>query len=162
MAKFSATVKTWGDKVLKEFEDIRRVVILELFVSVILDTPVDSGRSRGNWQVSIGSSESGIVDISGTSYDGESKSGKEWQSPRGPVSIKKRIEVEKVALEGKIGVDQAVYLTNNLPYTYKLEYGGYNGPTGKVTGDGFSRKSPEGMVRRNFIRVSQNLKRKHG
>ena len=43
--------------------------------------------------------------------------------------------------------DSVVYLTNNLPYAARIEYDGWS-----------HTKAPEGMVRKNVIRITQNLK----
>jgi hypothetical protein len=45
--------------------------------------------------------------------------------------------------------EDTIYMTNNLPYAERIEFAGY------------SAKSPEGMVRRNVVRVA-NLLRARG
>lgn len=129
--RFSAGVKRWTNKVRGEVENFRKQVTIELFSSVILDTPVLTGRLRGNWQISSGSPSSGTVEIT---------------DPNGGKAIRK---VEELASGLPEGRDQAVYLTNNLPYAYRIEYDGWS-----------HTKAPEGMVRKNFIRISDNLKSK--
>ena len=117
---------------MADFERLRRAVIIELFSSTILDTPVDQGRLRGNWQ------------IASTIVKGELL----ITDPRGNATI---ANVEQFVKRGEVGKDQAVFLTNNLPYAHRIEYDGWS-----------HTKAPQGMVRKNFIRVSQNLKRQHG
>jgi hypothetical protein len=46
-----------------------------------------------------------------------------------------------------LGKDVEVYMTNSLPYAYKIEYLGHS----KI-------KAPDGMVRKNFTRITQLLK----
>ena len=45
--------------------------------------------------------------------------------------------------------EQTIYISNNLPYITKLEYGGYpknpKGGSGKTV-NGYSKQAPEGMV----------------
>ncbi len=149
MGKFAAGVDKWGEKALREFEELRKAVIFELFVSVILDTPVDSGRLRGNWQVSVESFSGGELTFTKTDPGQESKSSAEIKSPRGPVTLDRVKAVESVSLRGRVDSDKTVFLTNNLPYAYRIEYDGWS-----------HTKAPKGMVRKNFIRVSNNLKRK--
>jgi len=151
MSSFAVDVNKWAGKALKDFDRLRRAVIFELFSSVILDTPVLEGRLRGNWQVSSSGAPSGTVEFVKTSTGAESKSSKEIKNPRGPVSISGVKAVERLALEGKPTVDQAVYMSNNLPYAYTIEYDGWS-----------HTKAPEGMVIKNFIRISQNLKKFNG
>lgn len=129
MGKFAADVSKWADKALVEFNELRKAVILELFSSVILDTPVLSGRLRGNWQVA------------STILKGELK----VTDPDGRETI---IKVQDHLDGEKLTRDNVTYLTNNLPYAYRIEYDGWS-----------HTKAPEGMVRKNFIRVSNNLKR---
>lgn len=133
MGNFSADITNWTKKAEKDFERLRRAIVIELFSSVILDTPVAEGRLRGNWQISASSPTSGVVEVLDTN------GGKTIANVQGLVQ------------QGKLNKDQAVFLTNNLPYAYAIEY------------DGASHtKAPQGMVRKNFIRVSQNLKTRFG
>lgn len=46
-------------------------------------------------------------------------------------------------------MDETIILCNNLPYAYRIEYEGYS-----------REKSPQGMVRRNAIRINSLLKRR--
>ena len=109
-------------------------VALELYGSVIKDTPADTGRARGNWQCSIGSPKSGVL-------SGDSESETETPAPNGdgPKTAAAIQEVRNVAL--KLLPDQTIFLTNNLPYIRRLEY------------DGWSSQSPAGMVRKNVARI---------
>lgn len=102
-----------------------RAIALELFGSVIKDTPVDTGRARGNWQTTIGSPASGQTDRKG----------------EGPALA----EVSQQA--ASFGAGKVIYLTNNLPYIYRLEYLGW------------SQQSPDGMARKNVARI-QSIVRK--
>jgi hypothetical protein len=127
---FSVDVSKWAEKAQVEIEELRKAVIIELFSSVILDTPVDTGRLRGNWQIMANNPAKGELEVT---------------DPEGRTTIKK---VEDFAKGGELGQDQVVILTNNLPYAYRIEYDGWS-----------HTKAPEGMVRKNFIRVSKNLKK---
>ena len=126
---FEAGVRAWTSKAAGQFEKLRRAVIIELFSSVILDTPVDTGRLRGNWVISNGAPDSGTVEI---------------LDPSGSVSI---ASVSALAAGLPAGKDTKTFLTNSLPYAYEIEY------------EGASRKAPSGMVRKNMLRISANLKR---
>lgn len=101
-----------------------RAATIGVFSSVIKMTPVDTGRARGNWQCTIG----------------QPATTKNWQSDAEMAMI--------ATVPNHAGMK--VYLTNNLPYIQKLEYGGYGtgeGATIKTTRDGFSVQAPYGMVR---------------
>lgn len=144
MADFAIQVSKWGHKALNDFERIRRRAIVALFSSVILGSPVDTGRMRGNWQISSRVPASGTVDVVDQS---------------GKATIRK---VEDFVKQGLLDKDQVTYLTNNLPYSYSIEFGGYSGPTEKVRGDGFLKQAPKGMVRENTLRISNLLKNRYG
>lgn len=95
---FSADIAAFADKAGQSLDWTVRSVTLELFTSVIEDTPVDTGRARGNWQTNVGSYPDNEVDRSEQSAMGELYS--------------------NVGGYGKI-----TYMVNNLPYIGKLEYG---------------------------------------
>lgn len=133
---FEGDIIKFSNKKIAKADRIRRGVILKLFTSVILDTPVDTGLLRGNWQTSIGKPKDGVNTT--------------------PDKYGRRLSVISNNL-GKFGDD--VHMTNNLPYAKVAEYGEWNGPSGKVTSSGFSRKSPAGMMRKNAKRFQKILKR---
>lgn len=84
---------------------------VELFKSIILDTPVDTGLARGNWQTTTGSPASGSL---------------ERTDPSGAQAI-----AEAIANMGT--AQDTTYLTNNLPYIEALEYGhSQQAPNGMV------------------------------
>ena len=49
----SGGIHRFGQRVIVQNEQMRRAIIIELFGSVIKDTPVDTGRARANWQTEI-------------------------------------------------------------------------------------------------------------
>ena len=100
---FSQQIAAFGPKAAARVDNVRRGVVMKLFSAVILDTPVDTGRARGNWQVS---AEQPIT----TPTDREDQSG------RAPIA-----EVEQAA-KASTG-DVPLFLSNNLPYIQKLEEG---------------------------------------
>lgn len=125
---FSAQLSSWVDRSIQDMEELHQAIIIELFSSVIEDTPVLTGRLRGNWILSNNNPASGTVDIT---------------DPSGSKTTRKVVDF--VSKLGQKNFD--IFLTNNLPYCYRIEY------------DGWSGKAPEGMVRKNFIRVLNNLQR---
>ena len=129
---FVESVKLWTNKTDDNIEKIRRAIVLSLFKSVILDTPVLEGRLRGDWQITSNDPASGEANII---------------DPDGNKSIQNVSKFVKRMPKG----EQDIYLTNNLPYAYKIEYGGHS-----------SIKAPEGMVRKNIVRISENIRRQYG
>lgn len=119
---FSGSVYTHTLKTQQGFDRFRRAVILSLFKSVILDTPVDTGRLRGNWQTSVGEPKTDSVDVAGKAS--------------GTVAI-------AAILPNLGGLWDTVYLSNNLPYAFGIEFEGKS-----------KQKAPRGMVRRNVLRIN--------
>jgi hypothetical protein len=118
---FSDDVQGFAAKAGKSVDETMRAIALELFSSTIKDTPVDTGRARGNWQTTIGAPATGEVDRLG---EGE--------------AVK---EVSATVADFSGG--KVIYLSNNLPYIYRLEY------------DGWSDQAPGGMLRKNVARIQQ-------
>jgi hypothetical protein len=144
METFSLKINEFVESSLQEIEETHGSIILELFTGVILDTPVLEGRLRANWIMTESSPAGGTVDSVGTNYESESKNKEE--GVRGKLTSAKFNEVSNHINKLDLRKDFKVYLTNNLPYAYRIEYYGYSG------------KAPEGMVRKNFERIIQNLK----
>ena len=98
---FASDMEAYAKKAGASLEETTRAVALELFGSIIKDTPVDTGRARGNWQTSIGAPASGEVD-----------------------RIGEREAISELGSEtGKFVGGQVIFLTNNLPYIQRLELG---------------------------------------
>lgn len=159
--KFSRDVRRFVKKTKGNIDLQVRAITLELFRSIILATPVDTGRARGNWQTSVGSPKTGIV---------------ARLDPTGQAALG-----EVVANLG--GAGTVTWLANNLPYIAVLEYGEYPNPPklgtyvpkdrrkkARADGDvtqayeirsagGYSKQAPYGMVRVNFARVSEIVRR---
>lgn len=100
---FGDEVGKWSDETANKVELAIRKIAIDAFTRIVLRSPVDTGRFRGNWQVSIENIPIGTVNQS-------DESGSETIA-----------EIVKVASELK--GDQAIYLVNNLPYARRLEYG---------------------------------------
>lgn len=124
---FSGDLSRFVIRATEASDQTRRAICLELFGSIVADTPVDSGRARGNWQTNVGSPKTGEINRSDPAPHG---------SPPGAT-----VQAE---ISGNLGtLGDTVYFSNNLPYIGRLEF------------DGWSGQAPEGMVRRNVSRIQQ-------
>jgi hypothetical protein len=112
MAKFAKLTNS-------SLDEAGRAIALELFGSVIKDTPVKSGRAKGNWQTSIARPKESEVDRTG----------------EGPALSELSAEV------GKFSMGKLIWLSNNMPYIYRLEFLGW------------SQQAPSGMARKNVARI---------
>lgn len=111
----------------------KRGVLLKLFGAVIKDTPVDTGRLRGNWTFEQ------TINGSPNPVSPEDKSG--------GVAIAKVTSEVEAKVDHKDGV---TCLSNSMHYAYRIEYEGWS-----------HTKAPEGMVRKNLIRIANILRRKN-
>tara|TARA_R110000796_G_scaffold42012_5_gene104145 strand:+ start:1518 stop:1874 length:357 start_codon:yes stop_codon:yes gene_type:complete len=76
------------------FDEFVRAVKIDLFTDVIVNTRVDTGRMRGNWQTTVGESTGSELDVTDKS---------------GAKTINK--------MSRKVGgAGETTYLTNNVPY----------------------------------------------
>ena len=142
---FSSDLKTFEINFKEVTEEKLRGSLLSFCTQVIKFTPVDTGRLRGNWQTSFNKPKLSLLDrkqLSNTSGNATS-------------------EMQQALSKLKIG--DIFYFTNNLPYARVVEFGLYPNPpkdpvAGKTVG-GFSKLAPTGMVRVNFKRLVEKLKK---
>jgi hypothetical protein len=100
---FAGDVSKWTAKTEAKIETAIRKIAIDVFAEVIMMSPVDEGRFRGNWQVAIGSIPTGTLEI---------------DDKEGTATLNK---AQAEALGLKAG--QTIFLVNNLPYAEALEYG---------------------------------------
>lgn len=101
---FASDLAKFAKLTNSSLDETGRAITLELFGSVIKDTPVDTGRARGNWQTSLGAPKDGEINRDGA----------------GPA-------LAEVASESaKFGMGKVIYLANGLPYIYRLEFLGWS------------------------------------
>ena len=113
MAGFVDDVKKWEKKTADKLDLATRQIALQIFARIVLKSPVDSGRFRGNWQVAIGSAPDGTLEL---------------DDKTGTATITKG-----TATSLGMNAGDTIYFANNLPYAQRLE-GGYSqqAPAGMV------------------------------
>ena len=124
MAGFADQVKAWERKTERKMNLAVRKIALEMFRRIILKSPVDTGRFRGNWQLAIGSVPEGTLEL---------------DDKTGTATIAKG-----AATVMGINAGDTIYFANNLPYARRLEEGGYM--AGPKVVNGHSSQAPNGMV----------------
>lgn len=121
-------MKDWTQATL-EFAGIPdRVIRGTLFgvaSRIIKRSPVDTGRFRNNWQASVNSPAVGFTPQT---------------DKTGNAAVQ-----EASALINSFQMGSTFYLTNNLPYANRLEYG-------------WSDQAPSGMVRITVAEIEQRIK----
>jgi hypothetical protein len=125
--KFRSDIRRFINKSNAGLDKYAKAVVLNLDKSMVMKSPVDTGRFRANWNIGIGSVDSNTTDATDIS---------------GSVSIAKAaVELNSFKVNG-----QTIYITNSLPYAYRLEY------------EGWSSQSPQGMVRVTLAELSGILR----
>lgn len=126
------------EEVKTDLVRLQKTIALEMIGDITANSPIDTGNYMANNIVSLGAPDFTVntaLDIWGTATRLAAKSKLVGLKPFG-----------------------IVYIQNNSPYGEKLEFGGYNGPTVKVTSGGFSRMSPKGVYGISFIGVSEKYR----
>jgi len=127
----------------KKVDVVVRESTFAIFNAIVLQSPVDTGRFRANWNIS--------ANVPKTHYDESRTSNSALQ-----------MSLQWVQRSSPVG--GVVYIANGLPYAAVLEYGGYPnppkygskkrgeaGPAIHVT-NGYSMQAPYGMVRISVLR----------
>ena len=121
------------DIYLQMNNDIKGVYLAGL-TNIIKEAPVDSGRLRNNFFLSVGSPSTKLTNVSGSANFNQLN------------KLPKRV------------LNRKLYFTNNLPYAVTLEYGGYPIPGGDLTVGGFSKQAPNGWVRSTLIKMANKIR----
>lgn len=100
---FALDLKKFGERTEDEARTIFRKIALDLDRAVVLATPVDTGRARGNWFASLNAPSSETTDSTDATGSGAIN------------------RAAGIAQRAKLG--DSVWLTNNLPYILPLENG---------------------------------------
>lgn len=129
---FSLEVAKFAKGTDLKIQRIRRGVTIKLFNAVVMDTPVLSGRLRGNWRFS----ESTPLTAE---LNREDKTGQ---------IVMREVEAGTLASTG----DVSLYLTNNLPYAARIEFDGWSHTKAP---DGMVRRN---VVRFNRLITIENQK----
>ena len=137
LAKFALTIDKSTEAVVKK-------VALDIFKDIIVASPVDSGAYRASHQIAMNTPSEEVVEV-----------------PKGQKLSK--AESKKKAMEQAKNLSQfnttdTIWISNNLPYAEKIEYGGYNdGP--KVTGGYPSqmKNGPAGVYRLAIQKAEKRL-----
>lgn len=114
---FSMALGQFAAKAGDRAKSAVRGVVLEVARRVIVRSPVDTGRFRHNWRISNGSPDTTWDDVGAPGLPPVPA-----PTPRVPGTP----------------LGQITYITNNVPYARKLEYG-------------HSSQAPQGMVRLTVV-----------
>jgi hypothetical protein len=104
MAGFAQALAGFADKVEAQMDATARGAALEVMTRVVLRTPVETGRARGNWILTLDSP----AEVATESTD----------KPGGPT-----IAAAAAVLPENGTAGRTIWVTNSLPYIRRLEQG---------------------------------------
>lgn len=102
---FDLSIKKWVEKTKGCINQVVRKVVFDIDTRLIVKTPVDTGRARANWMVSVGS----YVD---QPTDNTDKVGNETS-----------VQALNVLADYDFTKGDSVFITNSVPYIRPLENG---------------------------------------
>ena len=117
LANFNAALDIASKRIHGDMNKFYKQVCLEVLKRIVLRTPVDTGRARGNWQVEIGRAAASSLMVEGS------------EGAMADLAISKGM-----TKLNQIPPFSLVHITNNIEYIYYLEY------------DKRSSQFPEGMT----------------
>nr|WP_154325042.1 hypothetical protein [Pantoea sp. 201603H] len=117
-AKFSLDVKAFCEAAKADMLTVTKKAMIDISNRVVDMSPVDTGRFRSNWEI-------------GQDYVPNEASPEMGPYPQGP-ELKSRLASQSAAITDDV---QLIFLTNTLPYAYRLEM------------EGWSKQAPAGMLR---------------
>jgi len=125
VAKFTRSLPAFMQRTFQ------RKIALEALKSLVEMTPVDLGRARGNWQLTIGSPAEGEV------YGGSPEG-----TDRGTaIAEANSVLSSQFANANNVRWNQWIWITNNVPYITKLN-------------NGSSTQAPNGMMEVTLARIA--------
>lgn len=125
MNTFSLDMTKFLEKTKTNVEAKVRAICLDLYSGISYETPVDTGRARANWFTSIGRPDNSTT----TDTDPSGSKG-----------------IARAQADIKMAPGNVFYISNNLPYIYRLEF------------EGWSKQAPRGMVRITIDRIQRELR----
>lgn len=122
--QFSRNIRRLAQRLEAGVEQRVRRTALAIDQAVVLGTPVDVGRARSNWQVTLDAPAEGTRDAFVPGEGGAT----------GAANARAAIaEGQQVIASYRIGQNRTIHITNNLPYIQALN-------------DGSSAQAPAGFV----------------
>lgn len=137
MSNFTLDMKAFAKRVGDDAEVLVKTICIDLLKDIVLNTPVDSGRARANWQCSVNTPISGQLSFSADTGSGIT-------APRESAASGDAILRGQAVAAHAAG--NVFWISNNLPYIYRLEF------------EGWSKQAPNGMVRLAIDRANRRMR----
>lgn len=128
LRKFAGSMRRMGARIERNANVLVRRTALAVDATVVLATPVDTGRARSNWQVNLSGPAQGTQEAYAPGAHGSTAA----------ANTQAALDAGRATIEAQ-RPGQAIHITNNLPYIGKLN-------------DGHSAQAPEGFVQTAVLR----------
>lgn len=133
---FSLSLAKFVEQTGRNADQVIRQATLQLLGSILLRSPVDTGRFRGNWNAGIDQPNRATND---RVYPGGTP-----EARGAAASAEAQVRARTVLNTFTSG--EQIWLSNGLPYAIELEYG-------------HSKQAPSGLVRVSILEYQQYLER---
>lgn len=132
--KYARTLEAFADLTGLRTSIVMRKLAFDGLDGVFRRSPVDTGRFRASWRVSLDSADLSVEPPS------ESKASQPKGSPLSGPALQQLNAINF----GKGKRDQTIVISNNLPYAQQLE-------------DGRSAQAPDGVLKPTFVELEARL-----
>jgi hypothetical protein len=129
LAEAQRKLSLFRESVPRLVKIVQGKIVLDVFAGVIRRSPVDTGRFRANWHVTIGAPSAAYEEDARTGRPRRAGSSGPIPPRSGDTETARQVGASLLAME----LGQAVYITNNTPYGWRLE-------------EGFSPQAPQGVL----------------
>lgn len=138
-SSFTLSIKKWVEKTNADISKTFRTVCMNIFADIVRAWPVDTGRSRAAWQITLNSPGVGETGFTpGASTYGE---GGNRDENAGRATAHAMEQTNKLA---GLKAEDVCYINNNVRYAIYLEYG-------------HSKQAPRGVVRLTLDKYRKSL-----
>lgn len=134
LGEFARRIRERGRQVEEGVNEIVKKTAIVADREVVLSTPVDTGRARSNWLLSLGGPSTSEIEAYAKGKGGSS----------GAANANAAMAQAQSAVRGR-RPEQDVYISNNLPYIGRLN-------------DGWSAQAPAGFVQAAVQRAAAAIR----
>lgn len=132
---FARTIQSFSGVAGKRVDLIMRKLVFDALDGMFRRSPVDTGRFRASFRVSLDKADLSVAEVSDVSSPKRFGSGPDGDALN-----------QFNALKPEVKRDRTIVISNNLPYAQRLE-------------DGYSTQAPAGVVEITFFQVTLRLSR---
>ncbi|MEQ1792732.1 MAG: HK97 gp10 family phage protein [Nitrospira sp.] len=129
---FEGDLDAFAKQVKLDYAKVVKRVAFDIFTRIVRKTPVDTGRARASWNLSIGT-----IDLT-VAPEGQYPEMNTWDGEA-------KANAALATVTEKALLNDAIFITNNLPYIKELE-------------NGHSQQAPAGMVALSVLEVELKMK----